>query len=454
MRPRILFWLLLALVAGFCSQAHAIDLLDAWRAARANDAYFAAAGNALLAGFELQKQGDAGVLPSITLDGGAKQSEKDYRAGRPPGNGKSSSGQQFSAALSLIAPIYNRSAAVYRDQSHRLSEQASVRYLIAEQDLILRTAKVYFDVLIAQESVKLVKAQSEAVKLQLAQARKMFEIGLASVTDQNDAQARYDAIVAAEIAAQNDLDVKENAFRLLTGLDSKHLQSISPARTEMVPPSSLAGLIDLAREENLNVRAQQLGLEVSRLEIDRFRFLSSPVLTLVATVGQQLDHGSISPSGGRDRTLSGVIGLQLSIPIFSGGARESRLRQAYALADQQINTLEGVRRDAEQQVQQYFLDMVNGSARVHALDQARVSAMTSVESSKLGRELGARTIVEVLNAEQAYFQTLYNFVVARYGVLFSRLQLAAATGSLHEAEIAEVNRWLTEAAVSGAPARR
>ncbi|MDF3839745.1 TolC family outer membrane protein [Cupriavidus basilensis] len=436
-----------------CSSAQAEDLLDAWRAARAHDAYFAAAGDAWTAGMEQAQQGDAGVLPVVSLDGNAKRVDKDYRSGMAATSSKHGFGQQYSAAVSVVAPIYNRAAFVTRDQSRRQTEQARLRYLAAEQELILRAAKAYFDVLIAQENVNLVKAQSEAAAQQLAQAQKMFEIGLASVTDRDDAQARFDTIMAAGIAARNDLEVRANAYRTLTSLDPARVRSISPAVSEAaVAPEALVSLLSQARLGNLTVQAQQQGAEIARLEIDRFRLESSPVLSLVASVGHQFDHGSISSSGGRDRTLNGVVGLQLSIPLYTGGARESRLRQAHALAGQQANTLEALQRDAEQQAQQYFLDMVNGSARVRALEQARASAQTSVASSKLGRQLGVRTVIEVLNAEQAYYQTLFNLVVARYGVLFSKLQLAAAIGNLQEPELASVNAWLTGPAASALPA--
>lgn len=434
------------------SAAQAEDMLTSWRAARAHDAYFAAARDGLSAGLELSAQGDAGVLPRISLDGAAKQLEKNYHAGQEGANSKATNGRQFSLSLSLAQPVYDRATFTERDQSHRQSEQARVRYLAAEQDLILRTAKAYFDVLIAQENVNLVNAQTEAVSQQLAMATKMFEIGLSSVTDSDDAQARYDAILAAGIAARNDLEVKSNAYRNLTNLDPARAVPISATRSEpAVSSDALPGLLSQARSNNLAVLAQQLGLEIARLEIDRHRLESSPVVSLVASVGQQLDHGSISSSSGRDRTFNGAVGVQLSIPLYSGGERHSRLRQAMAVADQQANMLEALRRDAEQQAQQYFLDLMNGSARVRALEQARISAKNSLASSALRRDVGVRTVLEVLNAQQAYYQTLYNLVAARYGVLFSKLQLAAAIGSLQEAELADVNAWLTESASAPNP---
>jgi outer membrane protein len=347
---------------------------------------------------------------------------------------------------------------VTRDQFHKQAEQAEVQFLVAQQDLVLRAAKAYFDVLLAQENLNLVKSQKEAVSQQLAQAQKMFEIGLSSVTDSDEAQARYDTIIASEIAAQNDLEVKANAYRNLTALDPATLLPISAVvadsdiRTDEVR-AGLPVLIDQARNDNLSVRAQQLGLEIARFAIDRYRLANAPVVSLVASYGHTLENGSISSSGGRDNTGAASVGLQLSIPLYTGGARNSQLREAVALADQQLNTLEAVQRDAQQLTTQYFLDVASGEARIRALEQARVSASSSLESSKLGREVGVRTTIDVLNAEQNYYQAIYNLVAARYGYLFSKLQLAASVGDLDEKELVGVNRWLVgEPQSSSAPA--
>lgn len=432
------------------SSAHAADLVASWQAARAHDAAFAAAQNALSAGLEQAQQGDSGLLPQVTLDGAASQRKEDYRSGLATKSSKNSQGQQAILDVTLKQALYDRAALATREQSHRQSEQAQLRYQSAAQDLILRTAKAYFDVLIAQESVKLVQAQAGAVSEQLALARKMFELGMASITDSNDAQARYDTTAASEITARNDLEIKENAYRRLTGIDPARLVPL--ARDIFLPPApeALDALLAQARQQNLELRAQRLGVEVARLEIDRYRLASTPVLSLVAALNNQADYGTFSSSGGNDRTFTGAIGLQLTIPLYTGGGRDSRLRQAVALAEQQSNTQEALQRDVEQQVRQYFLDASSGSIRIRALEQAQVSAASAVASSKLGRKVGVRSVLDVLNAEQAYYQALYNLLTARYGLLLSRLQLAAAVGELQETQLAAVNAWMIG---PGAPAQ-
>lgn len=440
-------WMLLAPACG----SQAADLLEAWQAARQHDARFTAASHALAAGSELAAQGDALLRPQIGVDASAKQLRKDYNAGGALASSKAGVGQQYLAALALRQPLYDRVSEATRSQSHRLADQARVRYLLAEQDLVLRTSKAYFDVLIAQESVSLADAQAEAVSVQLAQAQKMYEIGLSPVTDRDDAQARYDAIQAAGIAARNDLDIKAAAFRRLTGLSAQRLAPVAPHAMERAAEiDSLEMVLARARQESPLVRVQQLGVEMARLEIEKYRLESSPLVSLTASVGPQFDHGGIASSGGRDRTLNASIGLVISVPLYTGGARESRYRQALAQEQEQVSTLEAAQRDAEQLVQQHFLELSNGVARVQALEQARMSAETAVASSKLGREVGLRTVLEVLTVEQAYFQTLYNLVAARYGVLFSRIQLAAVLGDLQESRISEINGWL-ESSLAGIP---
>lgn len=306
-------------------------------------------------------------------------------------------------------------------QSHRLADQARV-HVLAEQDLVLRTAKAYFDVLIAQESVSLADAQAEAVSVQLAQAQKMYEIGLSTVTDRDDAQARYDAIQAAGIAARNNLD-KAAAFRRLTGLSTQRLVPVAPKAIERAAEiGSLETVLARARQESPPVRAQQLGVEMARLEIEKHRLESSPLVSLTASVGPQFDHGGIASSGGRDRTLNASIGLVLfGTTLYRGRPGVPVSPSIDTQEQEQVSTLEAVQRDAEQLAQQHFLELSSGVARVQALEQARMSAETAVASSKLGREVGVRTVLEVLTVEQAYFQTLYNLVAARYGVLFSRI---------------------------------
>jgi outer membrane protein len=430
----------------------AADLLTSWEAARAHDANFAAAQNALSAGMEKSNQGDAAVLPQVALIGNANQARND----RPAGQGTSTNpggltqGQQYGLSVAAVQPIYNAAAFVTRDQFKKQALQAQVQYRLAEQDLILRVAKAYFDVLLAKENVALSGAQIEAIGQQLALAKKSFEIGTATITDTNDAQSRFDAAVASEISAKNDLEVKSNAYRLLTGLDAAQLSRVLETRPPSPPqPASVATWIDKAYDGSLAIAAQDLGLQIAAKDIERYKLETAPTVSLVASYGGNLNSGGLTSTGERQRTTSSVIGLQVSIPLYTGGNRSSQLRAAVALRDQQQDILEAVRRDAEQATRQAFLGVESGAAQIKALEQARISSASSLSSSKRGREVGVRTTIDVLNAQQNYYQTLYNLAAARYQYLLSKLQLAASVGNLNQTELADVNTWLVANGQSG-----
>jgi outer membrane protein len=427
------------------SSAHAADLLTSWQAARTYDANFAAATNALRAGQEKTRQGDATVLPQLAFSGTATRIRTDSQS-TSPGNTMTDTvtqGPQYNAGLSLAQPIYNAAAFAMRDQLKKQAMQAQVQYRLAEQDLILRVAKAYFDVLVAQDSLKLVDAQKEAVSQQLGLAKKSFSVGLSTITDTHEAQARYDAILAAEIAARSDLEIKSDSYRQLTGLDPATLAPVSDARAPALPqPAGLSYWLAQADAGNLNVQAQHLGVEIAARDIDRYRLETAPSLFLVASYGGKWDGSGASRSGPLDRTTNSAIGLQLAIPLYTGGNRSSQYRQAVALADQQRDLLQATRRDAEQSTRQSFLGVESGVAQIRALEQARISSESSLASTKMGREVGVRTTIDVLNAQQNYFQTLFNLVAARHQYLLNRLQLAASVGKLNQSELADVNDWL------------
>ncbi|MEI7681805.1 MAG: TolC family outer membrane protein [Betaproteobacteria bacterium] len=426
--------------------AHSADLVASWQAARTHDAAYSAAKNALAAGMEYAAQGNAAVLPQLTLTSSAIELKTDYQPGQESGKTPSSSalGQQYALNLLLSQPIYDSAATVKRDEFRKQAAQAELQFRIAEQDLMLRVAKAYFEVLVARQNLALVNSQKEGIALQLAMAKTRFRIGSATITDTNDAQARYDAILANEITTLNDLSYKSGTYRRLTGLDPEQLQPASETRQPSAPEAAdLTTWLAQAADASLSVKAQQLGLDIAAMEIDRYRLETAPTLSLVAKYGGRIDAPGISQSGGRDMINTSSIGLQLTVPLYTGGARSSQFRQAVALREQQKDNLEAARRDAEENTRLAFLGVTGAAAQIKALEQARISGASSVASSKRGRDVGVRTTVDVLNAEQSYYQTLFNLVAARYQYLLSKLQLAASIGRLDESELTRVNDFLS-----------
>ncbi len=425
--------------------AFAANLLESWQAARHHDAGLMAAQATLRAAQEKIVQGDALLASHVDLSANAGQAVQDYRAGDPSGShvDSSTNGQTYGVGVVWSKPIYDASASATRNRLHREAEQARVQYLQAEQDLMLRVARSYFDVLLARENLSLATSQQEAVGEQLRLAQESYELGLTSITDVDDAQARHDNLVAAEVANANDLANKSDLFALLTGLDPALLVPLAPAL--VAAPPALATLdtwLAQARATNPTLRQLQLGVEIADGAIDQYKWRGAPIVSVSASVGRQYEAGSISPSGGRDATTSGAIGLRLTIPLFDGDNRQSLLRQAVATQDQQRSLLEAGVRETQRATRQFFAALRDGAERIRALERARVSGESSMRSSKVGQEVGVRTIIDVLNAEQNYYQTLYSLSAARCDFLYAQLQLAASAGTLSDATLAQVNAAL------------
>jgi outer membrane protein len=433
--------LVAASLLGAAGPALATDLLQAWQAARSNDDTFAAALAALRASREKVSQGQAVLAAQVALTGNAGQTIENRRYGRPDSNQPGVySGQTYGVGVGLSKPIFDAAGSATRDRLLREADQGEVQFVQAGQDLILRVAKAYFDVELARENLTLADAQKQAISEQLGLAKQSYELGIAPVTDMNDAQSRYDNVVAAEIAGQVDLEVKSDAFRGLTGLAPETLAPVSPTLEAEIPePGALDRWLADTQAGNTTLRSLALGVEIARRTIDQYRLANSPVVSLTASYGRTYTAGSISDSGGRDAVTSGLVGIQLSIPLSDGGARRSLMRQAIATEDQQRAMLEAARGDAENATRQYFAGIRQGAQRIKALERAALSGAASLASSKLGREVGVRTAIDVLNAQQLYYQTLYTLVAARYDFLFDRLQLAASAGRLDEAALATVN---------------
>ncbi|MGQ5524578.1 TolC family outer membrane protein [Chitinimonas sp. PSY-7] len=427
----------LALTAG--SLASAADLLQVYQEAKKYDANFAAAEAELRAGQENTNQASALWLPTVDFSGDAKRVHLDRESNLPSSSNKSS-GNQYSYNLKATQPVYSAVASVGASQLNERARLAEVKFGGAKQDLVLRVAQSYFDVLYAQDSLEFVRAQKDAVSQQLAQAKKSFEVGVATITDTHEAQAKYDGIIASEIAAQNDLVVKQNAFLQLTGVPADGL-AVLPGKMEATPPTpaDMNEWVKMAEQKSLNIDAKRGELAIAEAEIDKYRLSKQPTVGLFAQYGQDTDKGVLTAPGGTSKTKTTAVGVQVNIPIFTGGATSSKLRAALASRDQAQFLLEAARREAAQTTKQAFLGVQAGAAQIRALDQAQLSAQSSLDSTKLGREVGVRTTLDLLNAQQQFYLTKKDLAKARYDYLMNQLKLSAAVGELGEKELEAVN---------------
>ena len=422
--------------------AGAEDLLQIYREAQRSDPVFTAARHTLEAGRERLPQGRALLLPTLNLSGSATRSRTDteFRDAAVPNTIRSP--DQVGYTLSLNQPIFRMQNVIqYRQADHQV-RQAEATFGQAYQDLIVRTAQSYFDVLAAQDTLALVRAQKEATAEQLAQAKRNFEVGTATITDTHEAQARYDLNSAQEIAALNDLESKRRALQILTGREIAELAPLRPdVRLSPPNPPDMAAWVDIAEKNAFPIQIAEAAAEVAVLEARRSTAAHLPTLDFVATHGQTGASATSDSSVGRDTTNT-VIGLQLAMPLFQGGALTSRDRETAALSLRAKEDLENARRNAVLSTRQNYLLVSNGISLIAALEQALVSSQSALDSNRLGYEVGVRINIDVLNAQQQVFQTRRDLLVARYNTITNSLRLKAAAGALRDEDLEEVNRAL------------
>ncbi len=422
--------------------ARAEDLVQVYREALLNDPALAAARANWQATQERVPQARAGLLPNVSL---SANTSGNYFGTDVDSDPKVTVNRNFGVGgltVSASQPLYRYANQVAYSQAVQQVEQADFSLAAARQDLILRVATAYFDILLAQFNVEVTESQKAAVSEQLAQAKRNFEVGVATITDTNEAQARYDAIVAQEISAQNDLDNKRTALRAIIGHFPQDLKRLGTGLEPTLPsPNALETWVDRALADNLNVKIARYNADIATLEIERQRAGRLPTVDLVASANAQYGSGSLNTGFANDQRQA-AIGLALNVPLYQGGLTESRVREALALQENARQNLEVARRNALFNAQTGFAGVTSAVASVKAFEQALVSAQTAYESNRTGQEVGVRTNLDVLNTLQSVFQTRRDLAQAHFNYLIGVLRLKAAIGSLDEQDVEEINRRL------------
>ncbi len=433
--------LILALTLALPSAVQAANLSDVFRDAQAYDAEYASAKAALLAGQERSVQGRAGLLPNVNLSGNTRWNSVDADIQIPDPSYSTSD-----LALSATQPIFRKQNWVQYEQSKEVVKVAEAQFKAAEQDLILRVAQAYFEVLQSQDNIAFLNAQKAAITEQLASAKRNFEVGTATITDTHEAQARYDLAVAQEIAEQNTLNIRLRALEKLIGKPAGALDTlVDPAQLKAVV-GNIDEWANRAAEGNLEAEIQRIAKTIADQEVERNRAGHYPTLDAVASYN--LNYNQSVGTLGQIRTdvRTGVVGLELNLPIYQGGLTSSRVREAVANQEKARQDLEAATREASLQARQAWLNVSSGVARVRALEQALVSTKAQLDSTKLGMQVGVRTSLDVLNAEQQVLSARRDLAGARYAYLLSGLSLQAAVGSLSPADLAQIDQYLKPAA--------
>jgi outer membrane protein len=430
---------LLLAAAGLATSAWGADLMGVYRDALVSDPVYQGARATYNAGIERLPQARAGYLPNVVGSASAFKNKLD----RDYADDITYNNQTY--AVTLTQPLFRWQNWVAYDQSKWQVAQAEANFLQARQDLILRVAQAYFDVLYAHENLRAVQAAKSAIEQQLESAKKNFEVGTATITDSHEAQARFDLAIAQEIAAESELEVKQRALQAIIGNEPGHLVPVRREATMSPPqPANVKDWVAAAESGSITVQVQQAVLEIASREVDRQRAGHYPTVDLVANKGNSTTFGS-TLTGQLDTDFQN-IGVQFSLPIFQGMGVVSRQREASANRAAAEANLEAARRNAALAARQYYLGVVNGMAQVRALRAALVSSQSALESNRLGYEVGVRINIDVLNAENQVYVTRRDLAKAMLDTIMAQFRLKAAIGSLAEDDVVAANALLDPAA--------
>ena len=434
---------LATLVAGalLTMNAQALDLMEALNAAQAYDSQFMSARATREASAEKLPQGRSGLLPSVALTGSISKNDSEITSANPL-FARTGISRPQNLQIQLKQPIFNLASFDLFSQGKLQTAIGDVQFEQAKMDLLLRVSQAYFDVLAAQDAISFIQAQKTAITEQLASAKRNFEVGTATITDTHEAQARYDLTLAQEIAAMNDLEVKRNALAVVIGKTPGELNQLSPGIKLATPePANVDKWVENAATGNVGVVVQKLAVDIAKLEISRNRAGHFPSLDAIASRTESKGTSAIDPNG---TSNINSVGLQLTIPLFSGFAVTSKVREAIALENKASADLDTAKRNASQAARTAYLGVQSGLSQVKALEAAEVSSNSALESNKLGYEVGVRINIDVLNAQQQLYSTRRDLAKARYDTLINSLKLKAATGSLTESDIAQINSLLSK----------
>jgi outer membrane protein len=436
--------LLLAIHLG---HAAAIDLVDAYRQALGHDPTTLAADDALSAGREKTVQGDALLRPRISLQAGLSRIH-DHNSSEPPAElaalaPADSSGTARQASVQVVQPLYDKSASASRQQLHEQSTLAQVQFRQSRQDLALRVAEAYFGVVLAGENLRVVQAEKAALGHQRDRAQARFDIGQGKITDLHEAKARLDAVETREVLAQSTLELKRTQFLETVGVPPAQLAGLAPSFMPRQPePDNLQAWQMKGENQNSLVQVRQSEREIASAEIDKYRLASRPTLAVVGSYAARSQSGGLSPLVAPEGNRNASVGLQLTIPLYAGGGLDSREREAVAKRSEAEQQVAAARRDVRIRVQDGFLAVKTGVSRIAAVEQALVSARSALEATTLGRDVGSRTELDVLDAQQRMYGAELDVVQARIDYLLGRLRLAAAAGELGEDSLIALQPWL------------
>ncbi len=433
-------YLLLAalLISSAAAQAQGVRLSAVLDMALESDAQFGAALAAADGARERLPQALAGTRPSISLSANTRRN----RDGSTAYNDTLSYVAE-SAAINYSQPLFRLGIKANVEQAEALERLADQQLAFARQDLLMRVARAYFDVLQAADELTTAGAQKDALTQQLAQTRRGFEVGTVPITDVNEAQARHDIAIAQQIVALNELESRKRILERSIVRPLPPLARLKDrASAELLSAAEIRELVGLAPRSALSVLIARAQVAVAEKEIAKREAGHHATLDLVGSVSASRNV-NVGQFGGNN-TRQASIGFEFGFPIYQGGVISSRTREAMADRRRAEHELAQAERQATLDAQQAQLGVQSGIALTSALRQALISTESQLRSSVRGQQVGIRTRVDVLNAEQQVFATRRDLAVARYRTLVAALQLKAAAGLLTEADLRGLDGLLAD----------
>jgi outer membrane protein len=439
------------------SAAHAASLLEIYQQALQSDPLIHEAEALRLAAQEAAPQARGFLLPQIGASGSWTTASQDGSQLEFVTETQSLESFDFESerdtlqwSLNLTQTLFSWDQFVGMQIANKIVARSEVVYEAAQQDLMIRVVQRYLEVLAAEDRLASIHADREAIARQLEQAQQRFEVGLIAITDVQESQAAYDQAVAAEIGAKRDLATAGELLREITG---EHVPELA-APVEEFPltapnPAEVEAWVDLAMEQNLSLLASRFDERIARDEISFRRSGHYPTVELVA--GRTKDDVTgesrfgASPFTPNDSLVDGnFIGVQLSLPIFTGGRTSSLVQEAVYLHRASMERLQLVARETERATRDAYLGVLAEISRVKALEQAVASSRTALEATQAGFDVGTRTIVDVLQSQRALYLAITNYYQSRYVYIANVLRLKQAAGTLKVQDLEQIDRWLTD----------
>lgn len=438
-------WTFMALLASlslaWLPAEAAEDLASIFRTVRERDPVFAAARTQRTVAEEKMIQARAALLPQVNLNANANR-----QLGEAAFNGAAYADRAVrssSTMLQLNQPLWRPGTWTGFEQAELQLRQSEHAVRQAEIELMVRTSQSYFDALVARENIAVAQSQIRAVEQQLALATRNYEAGTTTVTDVHEAKARLALANAQSSSAQTEWASRRAELEKLLGAALPELAPLAPdVPPPVLEPAEVGAWMDSAQTDNPQLLSQLLGVEIARSEVRKHSQAHGPSLDFTMGWGRNMSTGSMtSPTELASRSRVGQVGVQLVIPLYAGGATQSRVREAVALRDKAEVEFEAMRGQVVAQVRQAHASVVNGKAQQSSLATAASASQAAVNANKMGYQIGTRINIDVLNAEQQQFAAERDLHRARVETIMQFLKLKAAAGSLQEADLQSVGLW-------------